>query len=189
MRPSKSLWAAVLCVALVGCGEDTPSVTITEADPVAERGSVTSDTSALAMSDSTLADSVLVDSVEVAVADTVAAPPNFDPFWTTFQAAIRSGVVSAVTYQALLGEEGIGLAEIDHAYITAFTEPFKSVVLSLSPRDFERDGTAREIRVVVGYDENGRVVPEDEATTDAGIVLRFDVVNGRYRWVGFKDET
>jgi hypothetical protein len=60
-------------------------------------------------------------------------------------------------------------------------------VLSLSPRDFERDGTVREIRVVVGFNAEGRPVPEDEADTDSAILLRFDVIDGRYRWVGFKE--
>jgi len=174
-------------LALGGCGDDKPSVTITEADPVAERRSLTADTSALAASDSTLADSALVaDSVEVAPADSVLAPPDFAPFWTGFQAAVRSGNVDAVTRYAKIGEVGLGLVDVDRAYITAFTEPFKTAVLSLSPRDFERAETAREVRVVVGFDADGRVVPEDEADTDSAIQLRFDVVDGRYRWVGFQ---
>ncbi|MEO0558824.1 MAG: hypothetical protein AAF170_11645 [Bacteroidota bacterium] len=181
----------LIAVALlsVGCGEDTPTVTITEADPVAERRPQLADTSELAMADTTLADSALVvDSVEVAPVDTVAAPPDFAPFWTTFQGAIRSGNVNAVTRFAKLGEAGIGLADVDQAYIAAFTEPFKTAVLTLTPRDFERDGTIREIRVVVGFDAEGRVVPEDEADRDEAIRLQFDVVDGRYRWVGFADE-
>ncbi|GAB5535481.1 MAG: hypothetical protein Rubg2KO_17300 [Rubricoccaceae bacterium] len=190
MRRSK-LWAVgvVVALALSGCGDDTPTVTITEADPVAERRPLMPDTSSLGTPDSTIADSALVvDSVEVASIDTVAAPPDFAPFWTTFQAAVRSGNVDAVTRYAKLGEAGLGLADVDHAYITAFTEPFKTAVLSLSPRDFERDETAREVRVVVGFDAEGRVVPEDEADTDESIRIQFDVVDGRYRWVGFAED-
>lgn len=191
-RLSRSLWIGVLALgfALTGCGDDTPTVEITEADPVAERHSLApDDTSALV--DSTRADTLETDSVEVVAADTAAAipPPDFDAFWIEFQAAVRSGNVGAVTRYAKLGEEGIGLEDIDQAYIKAFTEPFKSAVLSLSPRDFERDETARKIRVVVGFDENGRVVPEDEADRDRAIQLQFDVVNGRYRWTGFREES
>lgn len=191
MRRSKGLWVGVIGVllALSGCGDDKPSVTITEADPVAERRPFTADSSALATSDSTLADSSLVaDSVEVAPADTVVAPADFAPFWTAFQAAVRSGNVDAVTRHAKIGEAGLGLVDVDQAYISAFTEPFKTAVLSLSPRDFERDGTVREVRVVVGFDAEGRVVPEDEADRDEAIQLQFNVVDGRYRWVGFAED-
>ena len=192
LRLNSRRWVgtAVVCIVLAGCGDDKPSVTITEADPVAERTPSTVDTSALAASDSTLTDSlVIADSADVALVDSVAAPPpDFNAFWTQFQAAVRSGRVGAVTQYAKLGGDGIGLVDIDKAYISAFTEPFKSAVLSLSPRDFERDSLAREIRVVVGYDADGRVVPEDEADTDSAILLRFDVINGRYRWVGFAED-
>lgn len=176
---------------VAGCGDDRPTVEITEGDPVAERRPlVTDDTSALAMADSIRADTLRADSVEVAVEDSAAAPPppEFDAFWIQFQAAVRSGNVNAVTRYAKLGEEGIGLADIDQAYIKAFSEPFRSALLALSPRDFERDSVAREIQVVVGFDENGRVVPEDEADSDESIRLRFDVIDGRYRWVGFAEE-
>ena len=191
-RRSRGLWVgvAVGVAALVGCGEDKPTVAVTEADPVAERRPrVDADTSALATPDSMLADSLRADTVDVAAAPAAVAPPQqFDPFWTAFQAAVRTGNVNAVAQYAKIGEGGIGLVDVDQAYIKAFTEPFKSSVLALSPRDFERDGTAREIRVVVGFGPDGRVVPEDEADTDEGIRLRFDVVNGRYRWVGFASD-
>ncbi len=191
MHQRKGLWVGAVALVgfvIAGCGDDKPSVTITEADPVAERRSVTADTSALAPPDSILADSLVADTVSIAPVDTVIAPPDFGPFWTAFQASIRSGNVNAVTRFATLGEDGVGLANVDQAYIKAFTGPFKNAVLSLSPRDFERDETAREIRVVVGFNAEGRVVPEDEADTDEGIRLRFDVVNGRYRWVGFDED-
>lgn len=173
------------CGLVAGCGDREPGVVVTEADPVADRAPVPVDTFELADPDTALVDTVRADTV--AVADPVAPPPSFDAFWPEFQASVRSGNVGAVTRYAWTGEGGLEAVNLDSAYITAFTEPFKSAVLALTPRDFRREGTARSVRVVVGFDGAGRVVPEDEADTDRAIRLRFDAVDGRYRWVAFEN--
>ena len=183
-----SLCALFLGVLVAGCGEREPGVVVTEADPVAERAPVPVDTAARVDPDTTQLDTVLVDPGETVTPDTAAAAPSFDVFWPQFQASVRSGNVSAVTGYAWTGEGGLGAVDLDGAYITAFTEPFKTAVLALTPRDFRREGTARSVRVVVGFDGEGRVVPEDEADTDRSIRLRFDAVGDRYRWVGFEDD-
>ena len=184
---TRSSLCAVLLFGLAACGDREPGVVVTEADPVAARAPVPADTFELADPDTSSVDTVRVDTV-AAAADTVAAPPSFDAFWPQFQASVRSGNVGAVTRYAWTDEGGLGAVDLDSAYITAFTEPFKTAVLALTTRDFRREGAARSVRVVVGFDGAGRVVPEDEADTDRAIRLRFDAVGGRYRWVGFEDD-
>lgn len=177
----------VLCAAalvLSACGDQEPGLVVTEADPVASRSGVDPDVDTLSAVDTTLADTVAVDTSAVA-ADSVAAPPDFDAFWPAFQAAVRTGNVDVVARLARFEPGGAGL---DESYTSAFTEPFRSGVLALRPRDFRHSGTARDARVVVGYDADGRVVPQDEADRDEAIRLRFDVVDGAYRWVDLETD-
>ena len=63
---------------------------------------------------------------------------------------------------------------------------FRDGVLALTPRDFRRAATSRTATVIVGYDADGTVVPQEEAETESSLTLRFDVLEGEYRLVGLE---
>ena len=199
MRAGRPLALAVLVVA--GCGGDRPQgVTVTEAeDPAggpAARPSLAFDTvytdsgaftDPSLQPDSLRADSLRRDSLR---ADALrrdslrraARGPDFRTFWAAFQDAVRQdepAVRALASYSDRLDQEAF-----EGLYEAAFVgEPFRSRVLALTPRDFARDGAAREVTVIVGYDAGGNVVPQDEAETEASLTLRFEVVEGTYRLV------
>ena len=101
-----------------------------------------------------------------------------DAAWAAVQDAVRARRRAA-------WDAATGSAPGAHAAWEALDDgPFREGLLALSPRDLQRDGTARVARVVVGYDAAGAVVPQDEADTDRTLALRFDVVDGAYRVVG-----
>ena len=195
--------AVTLGLALVvgGCGGDQPrGVQVTEADeaplpPVRPRrsagfDSVYADSGPYAdlRVDSLRLDSLRRDSVRASTPPPPSAPaaPDFGAFWPRFRDAARAGRPRAEALAAF--SSTTSQESFERAYATAFSEPFRAGVLALTPRDFRRDGAARQATVVVGYDAGGRVVPQDEAVAEASATLRFDVVDGAYRLVGLSAE-
>lgn len=186
MRP---LAVALLAVAVGACGSEPEGVTVTEAEP---DGSYAPPTPRRGLAfDTVYADDGLFDDPEIdslaadslradSLADASSRPaaPDFRQFWPEFQRAIREGE-PAVTR---LSDADAGAA-LDSLYVPAFEGLFREGVLDLTARSFRRQGSAREVSVVVGFDARGRVVPEDEAVREASLVLRFDVVDGAYRLV------
>lgn len=184
--------ALALAAALAACGSGEPQgVVVTEAEPAgvarppAPRPGLAFDT---VYADSGLfadprLDSLRADSV---AADSTRAPapagPDFRAFWPQFRAAAREGR-AAVADLTLVGEGGVPRAQLDALHEPAFEGLYREGVLDLTARDFRRDGPAREVAVVVGYDAAGRVVPEDEAVRETSLVLRFRPVDGAYRLV------
>ena len=196
----RALAAALLLVAF-GCGDERPrGVQVTEAtDDLAVPGqrprqsqafdSVYADPGPFVdpRLDSLRRDSLRADSLrtEAGAGPPPAAPapqgPEFQAFWPRFKDAVRGGAgptAALARFSADLRREDFG-----DAYESAFGAPFRDRVLALAPRDFRRDGTAREVTVTVGYDADGRVVPQDEAETESAVTLRFDVVDEAYRLV------
>ena len=173
---------AALLVALAaagGCGERPDGVPVGQADdgaalphPSGWRSgaldTVYADT--LAFADSLRADSL-------AAADTLAAAraPEAAPLWAAVQAAVRA------RRRAAWDDLTAGTAGAALAWEVLADGPFRDGLLALDARDLRRDGTARVARVVVGYDADGRVVPQDEADRDRALTLRLDVVDGAYR--------
>lgn len=189
-----------LAVALGACGGERPQgVEVTEADDevasaparpsVGALESAAPDTAGIAEAqrDSlTRADALRRDSLrQDSLARAEAARPDFRVFWPRFRTAVlggRDGVAARTAFSDDLPPEAFELL-----YEVAFGPgPFRDGLQRLSARDFRRDGTRREAVVVVAYDADGRVVPEDEGVTESGLVLAFDVVDGAYRLVGLQ---
>lgn len=176
MRPGLVL----ALVALAACGGEREGVAVTEAAPVgtpapapprldAPLDTIFPDSGLFA--DPSL-DSLAADTLD---ADSLAASaPDFRAFWPRFRDALDAGAVGRL---AALGE---GSAPLDA--LTA-DSVFRERALALTARDFRRDGTSRDVWVRVGFDADGNVVPEDEAVTESGLRLRFEVVDGEYRLV------
>ncbi|HIG74115.1 MAG TPA: hypothetical protein EYQ24_05960 [Bacteroidetes bacterium] len=164
-------------VALAACGgEETPQTTDDEAfvppaPPTLEPLDVDSlglDEDDLAMDSLALADSASAE------AEPLPAAPDFAPFLSEFKRALQTG--AAERYAAP------GLDDADLAFLV--DDPaFRQRFLAAPPDRYRREGTRREVYVVVGYDLEGNVVPEDEAETESGLGLVFDVVDGAYRLV------
>ncbi|MEM6326083.1 MAG: hypothetical protein AAF791_03100 [Bacteroidota bacterium] len=119
------------------------------------------------------ADSLALDSliVEDSVQVTEAPAPSFAPFLAQFKQALQTGDVEA------FAAEGVDV------WVLANDPAFQQQVLAAPPDQYSREGTRRETWVVVGFDVEGNVVPEDEADTESGLGLVFDVVDGAYRLV------
>ncbi len=203
MRALVALAVASLAVAAAGCGGDQPrGVQVTEATddarlPARPRQSLAFDTVyadsgryADPRLDSLRRDSLRADSLSArgdeAGSESPAAEPaspaaSFQAFWPRFRDAVRAGAeptAALVRFSGDLRREDFGAT-----FGSAFGAPFRGPVLALAPRDFRRNGAAREVTVTVGYDARGEVVPEDEAETESSVTLRFDVVDGAYRLV------
>lgn len=174
----------VLGVLLAACGgSDREGIAVTEAAPVervaprppprvAPLDTVYADSGQYAdpRLDTLLADSAAADTLEAVSA------PDFRAFWPRFREALRTGP-EAVAALADLAPESVPLDPLlDDAV-------FRDRVLALTARDFRRAGTVRDVWVRVGFDRDGNVVPEDEAETESGLGLRFEVVDGAYRLV------
>ncbi len=176
---------AALAVALLlvaGCGDDRPAgVPVGQADdapalprPDGWRSSaldtVYADT--LAVADSLRANSL-------AAADTLAVAPVADaaPAWGAVQAAVRDR--RRTDWLDLTGD----VPDAALAWALLDDGPFHDGLLALAARDLRRDGTARVARIVVGYGDDGRVVPQDEAVRDRALTLRLDDIDGAYRVV------
>lgn len=179
----------VLTIALAGCKGRTGGVAVTEAPPVGFPGAsgryTEGDTVYAAFGDSLAADSLLADSLaaDSTVRTAEAAPdstPDFRPFWAAFRAAVRSGRRPGVAALARIGPGGIAPAAWPAA-AALLDEPFRTPLLALDAEALTREpapagGDARVATVVVGFDAAGAVVPQDEADTDAAVVLRFEIV-------------
>ena len=164
-------------------GPPTTGVAVTEAPPV---GAARPRPRRYAEGDTVYADAAFADSLR---ADSLAgrplpparlaAPrtrrprptPDFRAFWTAFRAAVRAGRRAAVAARATRRRRTTSAAVLD--------EPFRAPLLALDATALRRDGDARVATLVVGYDAEGRVVPQDEADTDAALVLRFETRRGR----------
>ncbi len=201
----RPLGALALALVLGACGGETPrGVEVTEAGDsalpppgprrAAAVDTVYADSGLWAGPDRQRLDSVRQDSLRRdSLRRDPAAPsapetpaPDFRAFWPRFRDAARAGPPSAAALAAF--SDTMPREAFDRALAVALAEPFRDGVLALTPRDFRRDGTAREATVVVGYDADGRVVAQDEAVAEAIVTLRFDVAGGAYRLVRFSAE-
>ena len=203
MRPARlGVLVGLVAAGLIGgCGDDRPrGVTVTEAEDEAPlrpaRPSLTLDTvyadSGLYADPSLRPDSLRRDSLrrDSLRADSTRqaaerrAGPDFRTFWPTFRAAVETGPEAV---RLLAATARLPRDEFDRLYDAAFGgPPFRDLALALTPRDFRTDGTAREARLVIGYDTDGNAVPQDEATTESSVTLRFEVVDGAYRLVAIE---
>ncbi len=189
----------VLLAVAAGCGDGQPrGVEVTEADddvfagpsrPSLALDTVYADSGLYAdprlRPDSLRADSLRRDSLrQDSLRRAEVARPDFRTFWPTFQSAVRRDRAAVAALAAF--SDGFTRADFDAMlYEAAFGGgPFRDGVLALTARDFRRDGTRRQSAVVVGYDAEGQIVPQDEALTESAAVLTFDVVGGAYRLVG-----
>ncbi|WP_412060244.1 hypothetical protein [Rubrivirga sp. IMCC45206] len=174
-----------LALALAACGGDEPKgIAVTEAPDVGTRADLRPPALDTTYADSGLfvdprlrpdslrADSLRRDSLR---ADSLAqaARPDFRAFFPRFRAAVQAGTAAA------LATDGVDRELL----AAALAPPFRAGVLALTARDFAREGTARTVSVIVGFDVEGTVVPVDEADTESAAFLRFDVVDGAYRLV------
>ena len=197
MRPLAVALGVATVLAAGACGDDRPrGVEVTEAadaplPPAGPRRSAAPDTVYTDQgpfadgADSLRLDSLRRDSARAGPAPAPAptpAAPDFRAFWPRFRDAAEAGRQQAQALAAF--SPAMSQASFEAAYATALAEPFRAGVLALTPRDFRRDGAARQAAVVVGYDAGGAVVPQDEAAAEASATLRFDVVDGAYRLVG-----
>ena len=179
MRSAWRTAASLAFLALLGACKGAPSgVAVTEAPPVgfpAAPGRYTEGDTTFAGSAFTLSDSLAADSLARPPAPAADSTPDFEAFWADFRAAVRSGRRANV--------EALVAGDQTEALAAALGEPFRTPLLALAPRDLARVGAARVATVVVGFDAEGRVVPEDEADTDSAVVLRFEVVGAAWRLV------
>lgn len=175
--------ALVALAALAGCRERPAGVPVGQADdappPAPWRSdaldSVYADSLPLFPLDSLALDSAAADTLAVARAPTPTAA------WEAVRAAVRSERRAA--WDAATDGAPGAADTFDDA-----TGDFRDGLLALAPRDLIADGDAREARVTVGYDDAGRVVPQDEAETDRTLVVRLDVAGGAYRVVRVRVE-
>lgn len=197
---------ATLAMAMWGCGGDKPrGIEVTEASDdarvPARPGGLAFDTVYASRGADLSLDSLAIDSLRVVARrrdslrtdslrrDSIARAPalpaapaaDFAAFWPRFQTAVRAGREPTTALTRFSGD--LRREDFGTAFEAAFGEPFRARVLALTPRDFRRDGTARQATVVVGYDADGAIVPQDEAVTESAVVLRFDIVDGAYRMV------
>lgn len=183
--------ALLLALGLIAgaCKGRREGVAVTEAPPVgmpAAPGLYSEGDTVYA--DAALADSLRADSIaaggampadSVAASGPAAAPaPDFRAFWTAFRAAVRTGRRAAVTPFALVGPGGIAPAAWPDAATAVLGDDVRAPLLALDATALRRDGDARVATVIVGYDGEGNVVPQDEADTDSAVVLRFETVAG-----------
>ncbi len=130
--------------------------------------------------DDSFEDDLPADTLAEPLADTLeAAPlpdpgPSFAPFLTEFKVALQNGSARGLAAPGLSAEDLAAVMD-DPAV--------QQRVLAAGVDRYRREGTRREVYVVVGYDTDGNVVPEDEAETESGVGLVFDVVEGSYRLV------
>lgn len=189
----------VLAVALAACGGERPQgIEVTEAEPTptvrpSARPTAPLDTvyadSGLFVDPSLRPDSLRADSLRrdslrldsLARAADVTAP-DFRTFWPRFRAALEDGPAAAAPFVAL---EDAG-EPVEATLARVLEGAFLDGALALTARDFRRDATSRTARVVVGYDADGNVVPQEEALTESSVTLRFDVLEGAYRLVGLE---
>lgn len=182
----RTAWqVAVLWLAAVGsgCGSDAPGVPVGQAAedsynvprPSPWRSNALDTVYADTLApDPSRADSRAADTAAVAEARQV---PDVGPVWQAVQEAARRRQRAA--WDAATGQApGASLA-----WEALDGGPFLDGLLALTPRDLRRDGSARMARIVVGYDADGRVVPQEEAERDRTLTLRLDVVDGAYRVV------
>ena len=194
MRRGALLLAALAAGA---CGGDRPQgVEITEAPPESEvrpgrrpapLDTVYADSGLFAdprlRPDSLRADSLRRDSLrQDSLRRAAVARPDFRAFWPRFRRAVQAGPDSVAARTAF--SDALPRDDFRGLYAVAFADSlFRPRVLGLTARDFRREGLRREVTVTVGFDADGRSVPEDEAVTESAVVLTFDVVDGAYRLV------
>ena len=171
----KRLALLTLGIALAACGgetEPTPSAAayVPPAPPAPEAFAPADSLGFVAEADSLALDSLAVND-SAAVTEAPPPAPSFAPFLARFKQALQTG--DAAPFAA----EGVDLGPL------ADDPAFRQRVLAAPPDRYRREGTRREVWVVVGYDMEGNVVPEDEAETESGLGLVFDVVDGAYRLV------
>ena len=183
MRKATLVLAAVLI--LGACKGRREGVAVTEAPPVgfptapgryAEGDTLYAD---LALADSLRADSLAAaDSLRAdsLAAAPPAAAPDFRAFWTSFQAAVRTGRRAAVAPLALVGPGGIAPAAWPDLAAAFLGDDVRPLLIALDATALRREGDARTATVTVGYDGAGNVVPQDEADTDSSVILRFEIV-------------
>ena len=195
MRRGALLLAALAASA---CGGDRPQgVQITEAPPESETGArprrpapldtVYADSGLFVdprlRPDSLRADSLRRDSLRQDSLARAAARPDFRTFWPRFRRAVevsRDSVAARTAFSDALPRAAFDSLLYDAAFADSLVRPR---ILALTARDFRRDGLRRDVTVTVGFDADGRSVPEDEAVTESAVVLTFDVVGGAYRLV------
>ena len=171
------------------CKGRREGIAVTEAPPVgmpAAPGRYAQGDSVYA--DAAFADSLRADSLAAVVslradslrADSLAAPaaPDFRAFWAQFRAAVRTGRRAAVAPLALVGPGGIAPAAWPDLADAFLDDAFRTPLLALDATALRREGDARVATVIVGYDGEGNVVPQDEADTDSAVILRFETVAG-----------
>lgn len=189
----------VVAVALSSCGGEQPQgVEITEADPASRTArtrpspmspldTVYADSGLFVdpslRSDSLRADSLRRDSIRLATLAQEVAAPDFRAFWPRFQSALEGDFAVGLS---MIGLEASSKGAVDDQLTPLFDASFRPAILALTARDFRREGTARSARVIVGFDDEGNVVPQDEALTESSVELRFDVLEGEYRLVGLE---
>ena len=180
MRPP--LWIAALpLVALSACGgesaQDTSTVALPPEPPSFPEPDAFDDDDfedLAATPDTSVTADTLATSPEASGDATPA--PTFEPFLREFKVALQEG--GARRYAAI----GSSLTADDLAALTA-DPAFQQKVLAAGPDRYRRYGNRRETYVVVGFDADGNIVPEDEAVTESGLGLVFDIVDGAYRLV------
>ena len=178
-----------LLLALGACKGAPEGVAVTEAPPVAfpaAPGRYAEGDTTYAAADSLADDSLADDSLaaDALAADSAARPPaavrdstpDFGRFWTTFRQAARSGRRGGVAALAVVGPGGVARADWPQAAEALTTEPFRTPLLALDARSLAYDGSARTASLLVGFDTDGTVVPQDEAETDSAVLLRFEIV-------------
>ena len=164
-----------------GCGGDssegeTPTAFVPPPPPDPEVEEALEDLDPFPM-DSLARDSVLAGTPNTILEDEPgpsAPPPTFAPFLRDFKQALQTGDAGRFAAPTLSASD-LALVAEDAA--------FRQRVLEAGPERYRRDGMRREVYVVVGYDMDGNVVPEDEAETESSLGLVFDVVGGAYRLV------
>ena len=111
-----------------------------------------------------------------------AARPDFRAFWPRFLAAAERGPDALRPLAAF--SDRLPADDFAALYARAFEDDvFTPRVRALTARDFRREGTARSVSVLVGFDSEGAVVPQDEAVTESSVTLAFEIVGGAYRLV------
>ena len=170
-----------LAVLVAGCGGDPSDGEATTAfvpppPPDPEVADVLDDLEPFP-ADSLGRDSVLAETPNTILGDEPVPstpPPTFAPFLRDFKEALQTGDARRFAAPTLSASD-LALVAEDPA--------FSQRVLEAGPERYRRDGTRREVYVVVGYDLDGNIVPEDEAETESSLGLVFDVVDGAYKLV------
>ena len=168
-----------LAVLVAGCGPDeseseTTTAFVPPPPPAPEVVEVPDDLEPFPEADSLAPDSALAETTALPEEGPSMPPPTFEPFLRDFKEALQTGDAERFAAPALSASD-LALVLDDDA--------FRQRVLEAGPDRYRRDGMRREVYVVVGYDMDGNVVPEDEAETESGLGLVFDVVEGAYKLV------